>query len=451
MRVPVAALALLVPSLGLAAEPDTGTDRLISTAADPVPPRFRIWTDEAYEAFIKPVIQVSSSVVLYRPITDRDNVEYTERVSTLLLSRIGFEGSLFGFLDFRTLFERNLGFQLTPNGPTGTSVWEGNASWQARENYLRLHHAGLSLTAGIAPDPATVDYVSNHVLDSFGMDPFVRDPLLISGFSQGQSVLLRWAPAGSFDFARNVEGLTLGVGLTSGNPLVSSLSVGFGGEVNRLGSIFDNPRRAINNGLPGSNIQMTVLTPSLSYERDFGPVELGARFAGQWYWVDPDITQREDAQLRGTNFRGTVLLSTLDGNIRLFGSAALRENDNADLDDATRLSDEVFYSELLSGGLDIGFAFLDVPVLENLGFGGSYYRIYRRLSEADPDAMNEDLRVPDDFVFHYVNVGLTYTLFPEVLYTGFRYSRFMAEASREGSAPVIHTANNFILSLRLVI
>ena len=37
---------------------------------------------------------------------------------------------------------------------------------------------GLALTGGIFPDPASIDFVSANMLDSFGMDPYVRDPLL---------------------------------------------------------------------------------------------------------------------------------------------------------------------------------------------------------------------------------------------------------------------------------
>lgn len=445
MRALAALLTLTLPSLAAAqaAEgPDTGTDRLISTVAQPMKPSFRIWSDGP--SFIKPVIQMSTSLVLYRPITDRSaTIDFTERVSTLLLARIGFEGSLFEFLDFRTVFERNMGYQLSQNGPTGTSVWEGNASWQARENYLRLHWKGLSLTAGIAPDPATIDYISHHILDCFGMDPFVRDPLLVSGFAQGQTILLRYTPG---PLLSALEGLTVGVGLTSGNPLVSSVSVGFGGEVNRLGSIFSAPRRAIDNGVPGSDIQMTVLTPSLTYERDFGFMGVGAKVAYQHYWVDPNITQREDVQLEGFNFRGTAQVTFLDNNLRFFGGGTFRENDNADLENTEVLSDDKYQSRLASAGMDLNFGFLDVPVIRDLGIGGSYYREWRRLQDE-----YQNTGEPDDFVFHYINVGMTYTIYPEVLYGSFRFSRFMAESTQEATLPLIHTANNFILALRLVI
>lgn len=434
------------PLLAGSPQSEQNHSRVISTAADPVPPKFKIWENHELNGFIKPVIQISSSLVLYRPITVRTNVEYTERLSTLLLSRIGFEGTLFGFLDFRTVFERNLGFAISPNGPTGTSVWEGNASWQARESYLRLRYRGLSLTAGIAPDPNTVDYISDNILDSFGMDPFVRDPLLASGFSQGQTIILQYQPADTTQALGVVKGLKFGLGLTSGNPLISSLSVGFGGEINRLGSIFDNPRRAISNGVPGSNIQMTVFTPGLSYERSFRRLSLGIKAAAQWFWVDPDITQKEDAQLRGTNYRSTAFISIFDNNLRLFGGFSVRENDNADLDNVEQLSDSTFYSTVQSAGLDLSLRFLNTQILRNFGIGANYYRVYRQLAENF-----QNTGEADDFTFHYINIGLTYPLYPGVLFSSVRFSRFIADATQESSQPLITNANNVIVALRLVI
>jgi len=427
----------------------TGVDRVLTTAAQDVKPEFEIWKNENLEAFIKPVIQMSSSLVLYMPQSDAQNSDFANRLSTLLLARIGFEGELFGFVTFRTVFERNLGFSIARNGPVGTSVWEGTASWQARENYIRLKRWGLSLTAGIVPDPASVDYVSENILDSFGMDPFVRDPLLISGFNQGQAILLRY----------QWRNLTAGIGFTGGNPLVSSLSFGFGGEINQFGTLFSAPLRALNNGFPGSNIHMNLITPSLMWEDDV----VGLKLAAQYYLVDNDVTQDADAQLEGYNLRATGRLSLFRDFLRFYATGAFRSNDRVDLPDTTELAGRQFRGSLLSGGLDVDVDQLVSGVanlffganirdtLPDLSLGGNYYYNFQFLSDDERELDPAPQNVPQEFEFHYINVGLTCWLWDDVLSTGVRWARLMADANEEQPQPLFHTVDSFILSLRLII
>lgn len=415
----------------------SGSDRVLSTAGGDVAREFVIWSDDRLQGFIKPIIQVSSSVVGYVPESDRENQEYAERISTLLLSRIGFEGELFGFVSFRTLFERNVGFSLARNGPVGTSIWEGTASLQARENYIRLSKWGLQLTAGILPDPASVDFISDNILDTFGMDPYVRDPLLVSGFNQGQSVLLR-AKLGELSGLSLLDGLTAGVSFTGGNPLVSSLSFGFGGQVAATGTLFTAPLRALSNGIPGSNLHMSVVTPSLTYDNRF----FGIRTAGQFYWVDNDVTQAEDAELTGFNLRATAKVNVWPEVVTLYGTAAYRENDTVVLPDITTLSEERFEGIVASGGFDIAFDRMGLP---GLGFGGNYYYLDQQFTAESVDGR------PDDLTLHYINVGLTYWLWEDAVSAGFRWARSMAEATQSTREPALDATDSFILSLRLLI
>ncbi|MEM1025229.1 MAG: hypothetical protein AAF627_12180 [Myxococcota bacterium] len=430
-------------------------DRVLATADQGIARDFVIWSDEKLDGFIKPIIQLSSSVVGYLPEADVQNREFDERVSTLLLSRIGFEGELFGFLSFRTLFERNVGFNLARNGPVGTSIWEGTASWQARENYIRLSKWGLELSAGILPDPASVDYISKNILDTFGMDPYVRDPLLVSGFNQGQSVLFR-AKLGELTGWSPIEGLIAGVSFTGGNPLVSSLSFGFGGQVRQTVTLFSAPLRALSNGLPGSDIHMSVVTPSLTYDSRW----FAAKAAGQLYWVDNDVTQSEDATLTGHNLRATVQLEKVsqyvfpflllfdlkDDFLKLYGTAAYRENDTVALPDITMTREERFVGILAAGGFDIDLSGFDIPVIRNFGLGGNYYYIDQQFSAEAADGR------PDDRVLQYINLGLTYWLWQDVASAGFRWARNQEESTQETTRPTILDAtDSFILSLRLLI
>jgi len=415
-------------------------DRVLATADQAVARDFVIWSDAELDGFIKPIVQISSSVVGYLPESDVEGREFDERVSTLLLSRIGFEGELFGFLSFRTLFERNVGFSLARNGPVGTSIWEGTASWQARENYIRLSKWGLELSAGILPDPASVDYISSNILDTFGMDPYVRDPLLVSGFNQGQSVLLR-AKLGELTGWSPIDGLIAGVSFTGGNPLVSSLSFGFGGQVRQTGTLFTAPLRALSNGIPGSDIHMTVVTPSLIY----GNRWFSVKTAGQIYWVDNDVTQSEDAILKGYNIRGSAKVNIVPGFLSVFGSAAYRENDTVLLPDIALKNEERFEGILAAGGFDIDFRDSNVPVLRNFGVGGNYYYIDQQFTAESVDGR------PDDLTLHYINVGTTYWLWQDVASAGFRWARNMAEATQTTREPPLDATDSFILSLRLLI
>lgn len=446
----------LTPGIGLAQpvlnsedgekpELGSGTDRVLATADQQVKPDFAIWQDDRFDGFIKPIVQMSSSVVGYLPESDRQQSEFNNRVSTLLLARIGFEGQLFEFLTFRTLFERNIGFSLRRNGPVGTSIWEGTASWQARENYIRLSKWGFSLTAGILPDPASVDFISENILDSFGMDPYVRDPLLVSGFNQGQAVLLRYSR----------WGFTAGAGFTGGNPLVSSLSFGFGGQVNQNSDLFNAPLRALSNGIPGSDIHMNLFTPSLSYANRFFAV----RTAGQFYWIDNDVTEDEDAQLTGFNLRATAKLNTPtvqyvlpvlllfgdlpDDFLRLYGTAAYRENDTVAIPDITELRDERFKGIVASGGFDVDIGTITAV---NLSVGGNYYYVTSRFT-----AESGMTGRPDDLTVHYINLGATYWLWQDVVSAGFRWARNMTEATQSFREPALDATDSFILSLRLLI
>jgi hypothetical protein len=407
-------------------------DRVLTTAGKDVVPEFEFWKDEELDSFIKPIVQMSSSLVLYMPQSDAENSEFANRVSTLFLGRIGFEGELFGFVTFRTLFERNLGFSISRNGPVGTSVWEGTASWQARENYIRLSKWGLSLTGGIFPDPASVDYISENILDSFGMDPFVRDPLLISGFNQGQGLMLRY----------RWRNLSAGFGFTGGNPLTSSLSFGFGGEINQFGTLFSAPLRALNNGFPGSNIHMNLFTPSLMYEDGI----FGLKLVGQFYLIDNDVTQEEDVQLEGYNLKASGRVTFIPEMLRFYATGAFRSNDRVDLPDTTELAARQFRGSFASAGLDFDFDRLGLP---DLSIGGNYFFIFQYLS--DPSEELDPPPIPQEFTFHYINVGATYWLWDDVVSTGFRWARLMADTNEEQPQPVLHTVDSFIFSLRLII
>jgi len=393
---------------------DAAASRTLATSDSEIPAAFTIWRDG--DDFIKPVLQMSALLAGYLPHSDI-NDDLAFRLSTLALARFGFEGRLFGFLSFRSVFERNLGYSLARNGPVGTSVWEGTASLQARENYIRLEKWGLSLTGGILRDPATVDYISANVLDAFGMDPYVRDPLLVSGFSQGQGFMLRY----------NWRWLTGGVSFTAGNPLTSSLAFGFGGDVNALGTLFSAPLRALSNGIPGSDIQMYVVTPSVTFEHDVFDVKLAA----QVYRVDVDISSSDDLELTGYNLRGTARVKLWEDHISIFAGGAFRRNEQLAIPDLTMTKAD-YEGFLFNGGFDFRYG--------DFGAGMTYYWIRSSTNETN------------DFTNQYFNLGVTYWPRAPHVSLGLRWARSMTDFDTEPeSEPRLRATDSFTFSLRLLL
>ncbi|MEO0325705.1 MAG: hypothetical protein AAF447_22300 [Myxococcota bacterium] len=401
--------------------------RVLSTAGLPVVPRFRIWESDQFDGFIKPVIQISSSAVAYFPSSETNDELVRARVSTLLLARLGFEGQLFKYVTFRTLFERNMGFSLANGGPIGTSIWEGMASLQARENYIRLERWGVQLTGGIFPDPASVDFVATDTLDLFGMDPYVRDPLLLSGFNQGQGFMARYKIPCLGD---RVGGqLDVGLSFSAGNPLTSSLSFGFGGDVSTFGTLFLAPLRGLSVGIPGTDTQMHVLSPSAIWTSPYVDI----RATTQLYFIDIDITESEDQELRGYNARLTFQVKPYDG-LRLFGTFAYRRNQqivNTDL--SIRRPD--FEGMVAAAGAEYRFGDFSV--------GGQYYWLRQ-------DRADNALGAEQVLTTQIASVGVSYYLWNPNVSVGLRWSFNTVDDTTRDEVPLKST-NALIFSMRLLI
>lgn len=402
------------PEVSAASRPSQ--PRVLATADQPVQRAFVMYENREIGAFIKPVLQLSSTLVRFIPFRAGDNDTLSGRTSTLVLARFGVEGKIADWISFRSVFERNIGFSLARNGPVGTSVWEGTASLQARENYIRLKRWGFELSGGIVPDPASVDFISDNTLDLFGMDPYVRDPLLVSGFNQGQGFLLRYSRWGA----------TLGLAFTGGNPLTSSSSFGFGGQVSALGTLFSAPVRAIASGVPGSDIQLMLFSPSLTYENRWFDVKV----ALQIYDVDIDLTQEDDRALSGYNVRATAQVKPLKDMLRIFVSGALRSNQQIVITDVTMQLDNDFSAAVFAAGLDFDYG--------DFSIGGQYYWIRTEATEANA-LFNQ-----------YINVGATYWLWERSVSAGVRWAHSRIDSENE-DLPNLTDTHSVIGSLRILL
>ncbi len=73
-------------------------------------------------------------------------------------------------------------------GLHGTSAYEGQAALQVRQQVLRLGKDAWRIEVGRFVDPASVDFFSAHVADTFLQDTATRDPLLYDGFNLGNGI-----------------------------------------------------------------------------------------------------------------------------------------------------------------------------------------------------------------------------------------------------------------------
>lgn len=390
------------------------------------PRRFIIYRNDQIGAWLKPVIAIAGAVALYYP-ENSGNTELDHRTTTLAISRFGFEGALNEFVEFGLQFQRDLGFSIAAGGPVGTGVWEGTASMQSRESYIRLKRWGLELSGGIVSDPASVDYVPSQVFDLFGMDPYVRDPLLFSGFNMSQGAMLRIHDP--YLHKLGLPGkLTLGMHFTSGNPLITSLSFGFGGNVSSNGTLFTSPLRALSNGFPGSNIEVQTYSPSLSYEVDIADrIGFDLRAGLQLYEVDIDVQSLDDVHIAGSNAR-------ISGRLRLpyvslMGSYARRSNDQLPIPDLTMLADDKYKADVWSVGTE--------GTYDRFGVGVLFTSLHQEFN----DTVSNTSR--------YFNVAASYALDPTFLSVGLRYASLWNKPRGLSASPT--DANTLLLTLRLTI
>jgi hypothetical protein len=388
--------------------------------------RFIIYRNEEIGAWLKPVIAIAGALAVYYPHND-GNPELDHRVTTLAISRFGFEGALNKYVEFGLQFQRDLGFSIAAGGPAGTGVWEGTASIQARESYIRLKRWGLELSGGIVSDPASVDYVPSQVFDLFGMDPFVRDPLLFSGFNMGQGAMLRIHDPYLHKLGMPGK-LTLGMQFTSGNPLITSLSFGFGGNVSSNGTLFTSPLRALSNGFPGSNIELQTYSPSLSYDVDIADrVGLDLRAGLQFYSVDIDVQSLDDVHIAGSNARVSGRLRL--PYVNLMGSYARRGNDQLPIPDLTMLAADKYKANVWSVGTE--------GTYDRFGLGVLFTSVHQEFNGTVQNTAR------------YFNAAASYALDPTFLSVGLRYASLWNKPRGLSASPT--DANTLLLTLRLTI
>ncbi len=304
----------------------------------------------------------------------RDDDDSENRTTTIAMSRFGLRGKLAGGVYLESEFEVNA-------GPHGTSVWEGQAALQVRNQLVRIERNKFRVEAGRLTDDSSLDYFSHHVADQLLTDPYTRAALLASGFNRGQGVLVRYEP---------VEGLEPGITVNAANPTSTTASLVVGGTFPPFSRFYFAPHQQVANdasGFPSDSFHIDILTPSIIYHSRL----LETQAAVQMFRVNTDTQSSDDENIIGYNVRGGAKLNLLDGMVTPFVNASRVTNSVIDPNDGKMLSTEAYVGYTLGGGIDYNY-------WGNHGVGAQYSFV--RGQQGDQSRTTE----------HFINVGTSYYL-----------------------------------------
>lgn len=340
----------------------------------------------------------------YETIAQHEDLEQENRATTLALSRFGFRGTLNAGVYVESEFEANA-------GPHGTSVWEGQAAMQVRNQLIRITRKAFTFDAGRITDPASLNYFSVNVADQLLMDNYTRTALLSSGFNRGNGLMARMALPGDFD---------LGLTFNGANPTSMTGSVMIGGTFTPFSRFYLAPASAVGRdaaSMPADTYHTYILTPSITRESDL----FSFRVAGQFFRANTDTNHMDDANIEGANFRATAKFTIPNQWVSIFGHISRIENDVVDPADGDQISDERYKSLTAGGGIDF-----DLPILP-FTFGGQYDRIQEQQGEGTIRQQK------------FLNIGATYA-FSTSTSMGLRLARYqLHEDSDSFEGPVGQT------------
>src|SRR5262245_17973047 len=201
---------------------------------------------------LRPYVAIVGGVE-YETVQSKAEDPREDRGITIALSRLGLRGDLTHGFSFESEFEVNA-------GPHGTSVWEGQAALQVRNQLIRWEGYRLRVDAGRVTDDSSLDYFSDHVADQLLTDGFTRGPLLASGFNRGNGVLARWEA---------LPGLRPGLTINAANPTSTTASLVVGGTFPPFSRFYFAPHQQVGRDaskFPADEYHIVVVTPSVVWQ-----------------------------------------------------------------------------------------------------------------------------------------------------------------------------------------
>jgi hypothetical protein len=284
----------------------------------------------------------------YQAIDRREDIEdqREDRFTTVALSRLGLRGSFGESLEVESEIELNA-------GPYGTSVWEGQAAIQVRNQLLRLKEGGLRVDVGRITDEASLDYFSLFGVGNLLLtDDLARFPLLVSGFNRGNGVLVRY---------ELLDGLHVGATVNAGNPTSTTATVMVGGTFPPFARFYEVPWSNIGRDarrFPTPSFHAVLASPALTLDTDV----LRAQAELQWFSVNTNTNSEQDEPISGYNVRGGLQPLLFGGKLRPFVNGSRVINDVVDPNNTALLSGVQYLAFTASGGAD-------VVVSERFGLG----------------------------------------------------------------------------------
>jgi hypothetical protein len=343
--------------------------------------------------------------------------ERQSRVTTVALTRFGFEGVALPHISVRSELELNA-------GPHGASVWEGQAAITVRDQFLGLSYGDWRLQVGRITDPASIDYFSTHVANLLLTDYQLRIPFLASGANRGNGVALRWQPG---------SGWRVGFTFNAGNPVSTTGTAALGGTYPPFSRFYYNIIATVRESatrFPSDLFHAMLASPSLQWESDW----LRAQVSYQFMVVDVSTADGDNPLIHGHNVRGGAQAHLAGGRVRPFVNGSYVQNEiiasNGSLPDISMLSDDLFHGFTVSAGVDLG-------IDETAGVGGQYNAVVEQQGDGAV------------FTNHFVNVGASWWFHPQVALQA-RYSLYLrCEAPETGGCDeLLENQHNFYVTFQ---
>jgi len=314
-------------------------------------------------------------------INNRSDIpdEREDRFTTVALSRLGIRARWGAHVSLVSEFELNA-------GPYGTSVWEGQAAIQIRNQLLRLEWEGLRVDVGRITDPASLDFFSAYVANLLLTDDLTRFPLLLSGFNRGNGILA------SYEF---FEGFRLNFTVNAGNPTSTTGTVMIGGTFPPFARFYEVPWSNVGRdarGFPTNTFHVLLISPSVTFEHEY--IRAQAQF--QYFDANTNTSSGADEHIDGYNLRLGVQGRIWDGRIRPFANVSRVHNDVVDPTDLATLSNDCYEAYTAGGGLDVDI----IP--GTFGVGGQF--VWVREQQGDDTISTR----------YFSNAGASLTFLPGV-------------------------------------
>jgi hypothetical protein len=284
---------------------------------------------------------------MIHPRPNDPNDQREGRFTTVAMSRMGAIAKVGKFVTIESEMEMNA-------GPYGTSVWEGQAAIQVRNQLIRLtfddvmYADRLIVEAGRITDPTSLNFFSMQAANLLLSDPIARTPILHAGFNRGNGVQVRYT---LFDQ------LTLGFNVNAGNPTSTTGTVQVGGTFPPFSRFYEVPQAAVGRdarGFPAPSFHVMLASPSIRYEWRFIKAQASAQFIG----ANTNTNSTKDENILGLNLRAGAELQAFDdlfwdNRLAFFANMSRIGNGVVNTDDLATLQPGFYEAYTGTAGFDL--------------------------------------------------------------------------------------------------